>query len=121
MSDDLATRVAGLLNKRLFVIFSDGQGSDVAPHVPAHFEYVVELEKRGVLFMAGPFLDADGRPGESGMLVVRAADRAEAEALAAADPFHSSGARGFRVEEWQVHEGRIQVSLDLSDQTFQLP
>lgn len=115
MSADPSRLAAG----RLFVVFSQGT-ADLTPHVPAHVEYLVGLEKEGRLLMAGPFLRSDGTPAPRGMLLVWADDRAAAEALAAADPFHSSGARSFHVEEWQVHQGRIGIEIDLSDRSYRL-
>ncbi|MGW4032751.1 YciI family protein [Streptomyces sp. NPDC004838] len=113
-------QTAGPLKKHFFVIFSEaGLRPDELPaQIPAHLEYLAGLEKRGVLFMSGPFLDASGNPGSNGMLIVRAANADEASALAAGDPFHSSGARTFRVEEWQVHQGRIDIAIDLSDRSY---
>ncbi|GII90741.1 YciI family protein [Sinosporangium siamense] len=113
---------AGSLNKQLFVIFSEpGPRQDaLAAQIPAHLHYLIGLEKRGTLFMSGPFLDASGNPGPSGMLIVRAGSTDEATAIAAADPFHISGARSFRVQEWQVHQGRIDIAVDLSDRTYHL-
>jgi uncharacterized protein YciI len=110
------------LNRPLFVVFSEpGERlGELAQHIPAHIEYMVGLEKRGALFMSGPFLDTSGEPAPSGMWIVRASNREEAHTLAAGDPFHFSGARAFRVEAWQVHQGRIEMSIDLSDQKSRL-
>ncbi|MGW6459079.1 YciI family protein [Streptomyces sp. NPDC055078] len=109
-------------HQHFFVIFSEpGSRPDaLASQIPAHLKYLTGLEKQGSLFMSGPFLDASGGPGPSGMLVVRATSTEEATALAAADPFHSSGARTFRVAEWQVHQGRIDIAVDLSDRSYRL-
>ncbi|MFE2040593.1 YciI family protein [Streptomyces sp. NPDC059477] len=117
-----SSHTAGSLNKQLFVIFSEAgpRPGELAGHIPAHLDYLTGLEKGGALFMSGPFLDASGSPGDSGMLIVRATSTGEAAALAAADPFHSSGARSFRVAEWQVHQGRIDLAVDLSDRSFLL-
>lgn len=53
---------------------------------PQHVAYLEELKAQGTLAFAGPFLDADGKP-EGSLVVVEAADKAEAEAIAAADPY----------------------------------
>lgn len=109
-------------SKHFFVVMSTpGERPDDLPrHVPSHIDYMVKLEKQGALFMAGPFLDASGKPAPSGMWILRASSREEAAALAAGDPFHSSGARAFRIEEWQPHQGRIGMSVDLSDGSSRL-
>lgn len=57
---------------------------------PAHVAWLDELNARGGLSFAGPFLDADGKPTGS-LVVVEAADMAEAEAIAAADPYAKAG------------------------------
>jgi uncharacterized protein YciI len=68
--------------------------------------------------MSGPFLDEAGKPAPSGLWILRASSHEDAHGLAAGDPFHSSGARAFRVEPWQVHQGRIEMAIDLSDQSI---
>ena len=57
---------------------------------PAHVDYLNGLNAEGRLAFAGPFLDADGKP-EGSMVVVEAPDRAAAEAVAAADPYAKAG------------------------------
>lgn len=57
---------------------------------PAHLAFLDGLNTKGELAFAGPFLDADGKPNGS-MVVVDVADRAAAEALAAADPYAGAG------------------------------
>ncbi|MEU5401613.1 YciI family protein [Streptomyces sp. NPDC005963] len=113
---------AGSLNKQFFVIFSEpgARPEELVAQIPAHLAYLTGLEKQGALLMSGPFLDATGNPGPNGMLIVRATSSEDAAALAAADPFHSSGARSFRVEEWQVHQGRIEIAVDFSDRSYHL-
>lgn len=122
MTTTAPSPTADSLNKQFFVIFSDPgpRPQEFAAQIPAHLRYLTGLEKRGALLMSGPFLDSSGGPGPSGMLIVRATSTEEAAALAAADPFHSSGARSFRVEEWQVHQGRIEIAIDFSDRSYQL-
>lgn len=55
---------------------------------PAHLEHL--QAHQGKLVEAGPVLDAGGRPCGS-LLLVEMADRAEAEAFAAADPYARAG------------------------------
>lgn len=55
---------------------------------PAHREYLAQHSDR--LKLAGPFLDAEGRMCGS-LLIVEAADQAEAEAFAAGDPYRKAG------------------------------
>lgn len=55
---------------------------------PAHIEHL--KAEAGRILLGGPVLDAAGNPCGS-LLVVEAADRAEAEAFAAADPYAKAG------------------------------
>jgi uncharacterized protein YciI len=55
---------------------------------PAHIEHLKAEQAR--ILLGGPVLDAAGNPCGS-LLVVEAADRAAAEAFAAADPYAKAG------------------------------
>jgi uncharacterized protein YciI len=57
---------------------------------PAHFEYLNSLNEAGKLKFAGPFLNEEGKPVGS-LVAFECADRAEAEALAAGDPYAKAG------------------------------
>jgi uncharacterized protein YciI len=57
---------------------------------PQHLAFLEGLNADKKLAFAGPFLDADGKPDGS-LVVVEAADRADAEALAASDPYAKAG------------------------------
>lgn len=57
---------------------------------PAHVEHLNKLNAEGTLKMAGPFLDVEGKP--NGSLVIVNADSIEAaKALADADPYTKAG------------------------------
>ena len=105
------------LNKQMYVYFSTPvkPSEEVAKMLPAHLEYQVELEKKGIMFGAGPMFqkgaDAPGR----GMIIVRADSFEEADKIAAADPMHSSGARKARVRPWLLNEGTINLKITYSD------
>lgn len=85
-----------------------------------HLNNQVALEKRGVLFAAGPLMDEAGRMIGDGMFVIRAADATEARAIADSDPIHARGLRTYTLRQWQLHEGRIELAIDLSDSTYRL-
>lgn len=57
---------------------------------PAHLEHLDALNGRGILKMAGPFLDSDGNSNGS-LLIVEAEDAAAARSLADADPYAKAG------------------------------
>ena len=56
---------------------------------PVHLEYLTSLGK--VLVLAGPFLADDGATAIGSLLLVEAADKAAAEAIAAQDPYAKAG------------------------------
>jgi len=56
---------------------------------PAHLEYLKSLG--ATLVLAGPFLADDGTTPTGSFLLVEAADKAAAEALAAGDPYAKAG------------------------------
>ncbi|MFJ6328580.1 MULTISPECIES: YciI-like protein [unclassified Rhizobium] len=57
---------------------------------PAHVEYLNKLNAEGTLKMAGPFLDAEGKPNGS-LVVVKAESVEAAVAIADADPYTKAG------------------------------
>lgn len=82
-----------------------------------HYEWMIAMEKDGHVFASGPVFDKGGEQGV-GLTVFRAESWEQAEEYASADPFVTSGAVDFEIKRWQVNEGRISVSIDFSDQTF---
>ena len=57
---------------------------------PAHVEHLNRLNAEGVLKMAGPFLNDEGKPCGS-LVIVEAGDLEAAQALADADPYTQAG------------------------------
>jgi len=88
--------------------------------LPAHLEYMIGLEKRGVLFASGPLADGEGPPSGAGLTILRAASALEARALAEADPFVANGLRTFELKEWTIMEGTLGLRVNLSDQSVEV-
>jgi hypothetical protein len=82
-----------------------------------HYKWMIAMEKQNKVFASGPLFDKSNKKGV-GMSVLRADSWEEAEQLARGDPFVTSGAMEFSIQRWQVNEGRINVSIDFSDQTY---
>jgi len=80
-----------------------------------HFAYLRELERSGVLFAAGPFMDEDGVRHGAGMLLIRAATRAEAEKIAFAEPYTKAGMRAMVLTPWQRNEGSLNLRIRFAD------
>ena len=113
----IAEMLKGMLNLKLFVIFSQGKGLDVKPYLAEHLQYMIELERQGKLFASGPF----GNPSRGdGMTVVRARDIEEAHELAKRDPFYINGIRTYTIEPWTVMEGSMTFTVNFSDKTSRI-
>jgi len=112
------------LRKPLYIIFSEPVSATTAEqrHAihPAHLARQYELEERGILFAAGPFVDEAGKPQGPGMIIVRAANEAEARAIAEADPYHRQGFRKFRIQKWMLNEGSFGLRLKFSDGSYEI-
>ena len=57
---------------------------------PDHVAFLQKLNEAGTLKFAGPFLDDEGKPNGS-LVVIEAADKPAAKSIAAADPFAQAG------------------------------
>src|SRR5260221_5896443 len=64
-----------MLRKKLYVVLSKGGAAPekIAEHLPCHLEYMIGLEKKGVLFASGPLAEADGKTRGDGLTILRAA------------------------------------------------
>jgi uncharacterized protein YciI len=80
-----------------------------------HFAYLLDLERRGVLFAAGPFMDESGTRHGAGMIIIRAKTRAEAEAIAFAEPYTKAGMRRMELTPWQRNEGTLNLRIRFMD------
>ena len=121
MSADAPTHRPGKFGKLLFAVLSEpieGAGDRDAVR-EQHLAYQYELERRGVMFAAGPFLDAAGKPNGTGLIIYRAGSLAEATAIAAEDPFHRLGFRRFKVMPWRVSEGTFSLRVNYAAGTFE--
>ncbi|MGB3245737.1 MAG: YciI family protein [Sulfitobacter sp.] len=111
----------GMLQRQLYAIFTkpvDGLGP-VFAIIEDHLKFQVQLETNGILYAAGPMWTDDEQSWEGeGLVVVRAASRADAIAIAEQDPMHRSGARTFHVRPWLVNEGSVTITLKNSSQTY---
>jgi uncharacterized protein len=109
----------GMLRKKLYVILSKGGTSPdrLKEQLPAHLEFMIDLERRGILFASGPL---DGGARGDGLTIVRAASLEAAKQVAAGDPFVVQGLRSFEVREWTVMEGSFGIKVNFSDQSLEL-
>src|SRR5215475_6326043 len=111
-----------MLRKKLYVVLSKGGAAPdkIAEHLPKHLEYMIGLEKQGVLFASGPLAEADGKTRGDGLTILRAASAEAARKIAESDPFVVNGLRTFELREWTVMEGSLSIKVNLSDQSIEL-
>ncbi len=116
--EDVLEACKGMLQKQLYVYFTtpaSGMGP-VMENLDAHLAFQIELEKKGIMFGAGPHWSEDEKRWEGdGMVIIRAGTLAEAREIAASDPMHSSGARSFTVRPWLMNEGTVTIKISYSD------
>lgn len=116
-------RQKGMLAKQLYIVTTTPAGplDKVLEMVEPHLDYQVDLERRGIMFAAGPnWTDDEQEWRGDGTVVIRAGSMAEARVLMESDPMHSSGARSFTIRPWLVDEGRLSVELDFSTGKFRM-
>ena len=111
-----------MLRKKLYVILSKGSATpgQIGAMLPQHLEFMIGLEKNGVLFASGPLTAAAGQPAGDGLTILRAESAEEARAIAAADPFVVNKLRSFEVREWTVMEGSLGLKVNFSDQSLEI-
>ncbi len=111
-----------MLRKKLYVVLSKGAATaeQIGAALPQHLEYMIGLEKKGILFASGPLTAAAGAPAGDGLTILRAADAAEASRIASADPFVIGKLRTFEVREWTLMEGSFGVKVNFSDQSLDI-
>src|SRR3954471_8290948 len=109
------------LGKEMYLVVTRPVRSpEIAKRLQDHLNHQVELEKRGIMFAAGPLYPRGSDIPEAGMVVLRANSFEEADAIAKEDPLHKAGLRTYTLQKWRLNEGRITVTVDFSDQTMKL-
>lgn len=107
----------GLLGMRLYMISSKPTNGlrPILENLEEHIDWQKDLERREIMFAAGPVPNDDRTEwlGE-GVFVYRADSFEAANEIAASDPMHRSGARTFSVREWILNEGTFSVQVYLS-------
>jgi uncharacterized protein YciI len=111
-----------MLRKKLYVLISKpvAPPEKLKPLLATHLDYMIELEKRGVLFASGPLTEPDGAPSGHGLTILRVKDAAEARRIAEAEPFFAQGLRTFELKQWTVMEGTLGLRVNLSDQSVEV-
>jgi uncharacterized protein len=119
--DNIAALLAPMLKQRLFVAVSTARASaeQMLPHVAEHLEYMNSLEEKGLLFASGPFLQQDVLAGD-GLTILQTDTLEESRALMEREPLIKLGLRTFDLRPWELREGQISVTLNISKSSFRL-
>jgi uncharacterized protein YciI len=122
VDERIAELTQRMLRRKFYAVLSQPSATPekLKTLLPAHLEYMIALEKRGVLFASGPLADCEGPPSGAGLTILRAASARQARELAEADPFVSGGLRTFELKEWTVMEGSLGLRVNLSDQSIEV-
>ena len=116
-----AELIGKMLRKKLYVLISKPlvPPEQLRPLLATHLDYMIGLERRGLLFASGPLNEADAPRGH-GLTILRVKDATEARRVAEAEPFFAQGLRTFELKEWTVMEGTLGVRVNLSDQSVEV-
>jgi uncharacterized protein YciI len=123
VDERIAALTQKMLRRKLYAVFSKASPTPekLKALLPAHLEYMISLEKRGVLFASGPLSDGGkGPPSGAGLTVLRVASAREARKIAEADPFVAKGLRTYELKEWTLMEGTLGLRINLSDQSVEV-
>lgn len=117
----LQDRLKAMLNAEVIAVLSRPRdGFDPGKLLPSHLDFMIDLEKRGLLFLSGPLTARDGKFGAFGLTVLNVTTIAQAENIWADEPFNRSGQRDAEYFIWRLMEGRLMLSVDFSDRSFKL-
>jgi uncharacterized protein len=122
LQERIAELTKGMLRKRLYAVIAKGSGRPelIQSLLPEHLQYMIGLERAGILFASGPLGAGEGATIGDGLTILNVDSLEHARTLAAIDPFVRAGARIFSVREWTLMEGRINVSLSFSSKSLEV-
>ena len=83
--------------------------AELQDHLVAHRAWVRQERQRGLRISSGYLVDAQGRPGGGGLLLLEAEDHASAEALVRQDPMVLSGGVDWTLQQWNGAVGDLAV------------
>ena len=120
--DQIRQLTARMLRKKLYVVLSKGNATpeQIGALLPQHLEFMIGLERQGILFASGPFTAAPGAPAGDGLTILRAESAEAASRIASGDPFVINKLRTFEVREWTVMEGSLGLTVRFSDQSLEV-
>lgn len=116
---DVHTQTKGFLGKEMYLVLTQPVRAPGITEelLAAHLAHQVELERRGILFAAGPLYSRDSNLPQTGMFVLRASSFEDADKIAGEDPLHKAKLRTYTLQKWRLNEGRITLTVNYSDQS----
>lgn len=92
-------------------------------HFADHLKWMIEHEKKGIIFGSGPFVDSaatQGKPGSpaGGMTILRANSIEDAVQIVQTDPYVIHNIVTFEMKEWLVMEGGFNLRVSFSQGTY---
>jgi uncharacterized protein len=110
----------GMLQMDLYAIFTrrvpDVPIEKMRSLVPEHLKFQVELERKGIMFGAGPLFPPNSEVWEGeGMVIIRAASLEQAREVAEQDPMHIAKLREFVIRPWMMNEGSLNLRVTYSN------
>lgn len=112
---------AKFLNKAMYLVVTRPVRSpEIAKRLVDHLNHQIELEKRGIMFAAGPLYPRGSDVPEAGMFVLRANSFEEADEICKTDPLHAAGLRTYTIQKWVLNEGSLTFTVNYSDQTAKI-
>ncbi|HEX6291605.1 MAG TPA: YciI family protein [Herpetosiphonaceae bacterium] len=91
------------MNYYVYILTIIVERSAYEVHLPAHLDYLRQLDAAGTLVLSGPFTDRRG-----GMVMIRAESEAAARAVAEADPLVAQGVDTYELRGWRLTGGDLQ-------------
>ncbi|MEV4516330.1 YciI family protein [Dactylosporangium sp. NPDC049525] len=119
---DVEQLLAPMIKKRLYAAINRKVAADdaITPYVADHLHYMNDLEKRGLLWASGPFIEPGVLVGD-GLTILNTESADEALELLRNEPLARRGLRTFDGPFlWELREGRIPINLNASTSTFQI-
>jgi hypothetical protein len=110
----------GLLHKQLYIAVTEPLSSpeiERSGKLREHILGQIDLERRNILFGAGPLQDEGSDRPTRGMFIIRASSFEEARSILDQDVFHAAGLRTYKLQRWSLNEGSITVKVNYSDQS----
>lgn len=116
--EELAEIMGKFLATELYVLILEPlRGPKIAEGLYDHIQRQIDLERKGVMFGAGPLLDEGQDEPTRGMMIIRASSFEEARKIADAEPYFRDGLRTYTLHKWTLNEGSMSFTVNYSDQS----